>query len=209
MKDLLYYILSVLMLVNFSFSAKTQDTTLTFYPDTDQRWEKIFNNGEKTAENIYYADNTPWMTVKYTPNVEENWEWFHSNGNPYFKATIANDLLQGKYQIWYENGQLAESLNFKDNIEDGPAEFYHSNGQLAMKGLFSDGRMVGDWKFYDENGYPPTGMWEWKFAASQGNTRVKGLLIYGTPSGTWTNWATANQGRSNQKIFKRIYEKNW
>ena len=145
------------------------------------------------------------MTVKYDADSSENWKWFHENGNPYFKATIINDWLQGNYKVWYENGQLAESINFKDNVEDGPATFYHPNGQLAMKGIFSEGRMVGDWKFYDKNGNPPTGMWEWKFAASPDNIRVKGLLIYGRPSGTWTNWGTANQGRGSQLKYSQDY----
>jgi antitoxin component YwqK of YwqJK toxin-antitoxin module len=145
------------------------------------------------------------MTVTYSPDSKEDWKWYYDNGNPYFEATIVDNLLQGQYQIWYENGQLAESINFKDNLEIGIAEFFHPNGQMAMKGVFKDGEMVGEWQFYDEQGNPPTGMWEWKFAASPENLRVKGLLIYGNPSGEWMNWTTANQGQSNQKIFTKHY----
>jgi antitoxin component YwqK of YwqJK toxin-antitoxin module len=68
------------------------------------------------------------MTVQYDKASAENWKWYYDNGNPYFEATIVNDWLQGRYKIWYENGQLAEELFFKDNIEYGPA--------LDAKGIY-------------------------------------------------------------------------
>jgi hypothetical protein len=199
--------ISALISISFLFpNLNGQNTIVTTYPDTEQRWEKIYDNERKTAENFYYPDSSLWMTVTYSPDSEENWKSYYANGNPYFEVTIVNNLLQGRYRIWYENGQLAESINFKDNLEDGMAEFFHPNGQLAMKGVFKNGEMVGEWEFYDEAGNPPTGNWEWMFAASRENTRVKGLLIYGKPSGTWINWTTANQGKPNQNKFIKDYQ---
>ena len=75
-------------------------------------------NGKKVRENIYHKNDKEWMTVSYQKDRAENWEWYYDNGNPYFKATIVNDQLQGRYQVWYENGQLSEELYFSDNIEN-------------------------------------------------------------------------------------------
>lgn len=182
-----------------------QDTLLTNYPNSNQRWEKIYEQDEKVEEHIYYESRKNWMSVKYEGPKKEHWDWYYENGNPYFSATIIEDQLQGSYRIWYENGQLAESIVFRDNLEDGMAVFFHPNGQIAMKGRYSKGEMIGEWQFYDYNGQLPIGAWSWAFGASLENVRVKGQFSKGKPSGTWTYWATANQGRANQKVFSRQY----
>ena len=200
---------AILLIVTFlilGYWLSAQDTLMTTYPNSEQRWEKIFVNGEKSAENIYHEDNTPWMTVQYDPSNAENWKWYHETGNPYFKATIVNELLQGRYQIWYENGKLAEDLYFKDNMENGPAVFYHDNGQIAMKGTYKMGQMVGEWQFYDEYGNKPSGKWNWVFAASMQNVRIEGQLKDGRRTGTWIYRATANQGLSTQKRFREVFD---
>lgn len=181
--------------------ASAQDTTVIYYPNTDQRWEKIYRADQKMAENIYYPNEQPWMTVRYQPSEERQWKWYHDNGNPYFEATIIDDLLQGTYTIWYENGQVAERLFFRDNVENGPAQFYHSNGQLAMSGTYQDGKMVGIWQFYNSSGQLADGAWTWPFAASTNANRMEGQLQEGRRSGQWMYQGTANLGRANQLRF--------
>ncbi|MEL6656925.1 MAG: hypothetical protein AAFY48_11225 [Bacteroidota bacterium] len=201
--------LTLLLSLNFVYlmlSAQTIDTLLTYYPGTEQRWEKVYTDGQKTAENIYYTSDAPWMTVQYDAQEREAWKWYYDNGQPYFQATIVDDQLQGRYRIWYEHGQVAEDLYFTDHIENGPAIFYHPNGQVAMQGQYLDGEMVGDWLFFDEDGLPPNGDWSWPFAASLEHIRVQGQFTNGLPSGTWTYWATANQGLASQKVFQRVYD---
>lgn len=200
--------ISSLIVLIFIFYADlhAQDTLRTNYPNTNQRWEKIYDQGKKTAENIYHQNNLPWMTVQYTSDQVEEWKWYHENGNPYFQATIINDLLQGHYQIWYENGQLAESLFFVDNLENGIAHFYHLNGQLSMQGSYKMGKMVDDWQFFDEFGEPATGLWKWMFAASRASIRMEGLLRNGQPIGDWKYRTTADMGAPDQKVFTHALE---
>ncbi|MTB53520.1 toxin-antitoxin system YwqK family antitoxin [Lewinella sp. W8] len=192
----------LLILLFCGFAANAQDTLLTNYPNTQQRWEKIFLAGEKVAENIYHANGTPWMTVRYNEERDEQWKWFHANGEPFFAATIIDDQLQGTYRIWYENGQLAEKLNFVDNLEDGPATFYHPNGQLAMEGQYATGKMVGNWQFFAEDGTPAEGAWAWQFAALPEFTRLSGSLKSGMPVGTWTYRTTATPRNGRQIMLE-------
>ena len=183
----------------------SQDTIVSTYPNTQQKWEKVYQNGQKVAENIYHSNESPWMTVQYDPKSKEYWKWYYEDGTPYFEATIIKDRLQGIYRIWYENGQLAEEITFKDHLENGAASFYHSNGQLAMKGQYLQGQMTGQWQFFDQNGNTPTGRWQWKFAADSKNIRMKGQFQNGQPTGQWEYWTTANQGQANHKKFTRQY----
>ena len=183
-----------------------QDTLFTTYPNSNQTWEKIYMDGKIYKENIYHKNDEQWMTVQYEDSEIENWNWYYDNGNPYFRATIQNELLQGTYTIWYENGQVAEELIFVDNIEEGPAMFYYENGQLASTGNYSKGQMVGDWQFFDNTGQPFTGFWEWNFAASQNNARMQGKVSQGKPYGNWKYLSTANQGKASQIQFEHVLE---
>ncbi|MEM6345649.1 MAG: hypothetical protein AAF927_17285 [Bacteroidota bacterium] len=187
-----------IVLLSLVLSVSAQDTLLTQYPNTQQRWEKIFLAGQKVAENIYHENGTPWMTVQYDENRTENWKWFHANGNPFFEATIVNDKLQGSYRIWYENGQLAEQLDFVDQLENGPATFYYPNGQIAMKGQYIMGKMSGDWQFLAQDGSPAEGEWQWQFAALPKFTRLSGSLQNGLPIGKWVYYTTATPDDGQQ-----------
>ena len=75
-----------------------------------------------------------------------------------------------------------------------------------MKGEYANGAMIGEWNFFDENGHLPDGKWEWRFAASKENIRMKGQLVDGRPNGVWNYWATANQGRSDHKQFQVLFD---
>ena len=183
-----------------------QDTIVTNYPNTQQRWEKIFKNNQKVAENIFHSNGSPWMTVQYDNESVEHWKWYYADQQPYFEATILKDRLQGDYKIWYENGQLAESLTFKDNLENGLATFYHPNGQVAIQGQYKQGEMVGRWTFFDQNGKSPEGTWVWSFAAMPEDIRMIRQLKNGQPTGVWTYRTTSNQGKPYQKEFQKLYE---
>ena len=197
-------VLLILICAPFSFLS-AQDTLITNYPNSQQKWEKIYVDDQKIEERIYHNNGQAWMTAKYSEDRLEQWKWFFENGAPYFEATIIDDQLQGKYKIWYENGQLAEDLIFKNNLENGSAKFYHSNGQLAMQGQYKEGKMEGNWQFFDEDGATTNGPWIWKFAASMEHIRMNGELKKGTRFGQWTYRTTANQNQADQKVFKEIF----
>ena len=183
----------------------SQDTVKTTYPDSNLIWEKIYNEQSLSEESIYHANGNEWMTVDYASPTDQYWEWFYDDGKPYFKARILNDMLDGKYQIWYPNGQLAEEIIFDKNVENGPAYFYYKNGQLAMQGFYSNGKMTGEWMFYMPNGELANGQWTWYFAASPEVVRMKGFLKHGIRRGEWEYKSTANQNRPSQLTFKTTF----
>ena len=198
-----YVVWGMLSLIGLSLWG--QDTLLTNYPDTDQRWEKIYQDQQKVAENIYYTNGSPWMTVTYGQEKVENWKWYYENGNPYFFATILKDQLQGTYRIWYENGELAERLVFKDHLENGPASFFYEDGTLAAYGQYQEGKMIGEWRFFDEKGEPAQGAWEWRFAAALEKWRMKGKVVDGRPVGTWSYRHTASKRGVEQKKYQIVF----
>lgn len=190
----------------FCLAISAQDTIVKNYPNTDQRWEIVSLNGKKKKETIYHLNGESWMSASYDAQNRERWNWYHDNGNPFFKATIINDKIEGPYRIWYEDGQLAEELKFIDNLENGPARFYYPNGQLAMSGSYENGRMVGEWTFYDSKGQPANGEWKWFFAALPDQVRMQGNLINGRRTGKWTYDTTA--AGADKKTFTENFKMN-
>ena len=193
-------ILTIALVFLFCISLNAQDTVITNYPGTNQRWEKVFSQDEKIAENIFHANGTPWMTVKYDNQVED-WNWYHENNNPFFSATISNQKIEGNYTVWYENGQIAEELIFSNNLENGPAIFYYPNGQIAMQGQYELGEMTGEWTFFNPDGTPPDGSWEWYFAALPDDIRISGHLKNGRPVGMWKYSTTARKDKNYPSVL--------
>ena len=183
-----------------------QDTLVTQYPGTELPWLKVNDGPQKQSEFIYHANDQIWMQVRYEGETER-WDWYYDNGQPYFKATIIDNALQGLYQIGYANGQMAEVINFTDHIEDGSAWFYYPNGQLAMTGTYRDGEMMNDWVFYRASGSLADGPWQWLFAADSSRLRMKGEVRNGMMSGTWQYTSIANLGTSSEKNFTFVSDK--
>lgn len=58
----------------------------------------------------------------------------------------------GKWEKFYENGQLEFIGYCKKNEIHGSYQKYYSNGKLHIKGEFKEGYKTGRWVFLDENG---------------------------------------------------------
>tara|TARA_R110000744_G_scaffold77327_1_gene152710 strand:- start:261 stop:752 length:492 start_codon:yes stop_codon:yes gene_type:complete len=67
-------------------------------------------------------------------------------------ANLKDGKLDGPYEKYWDNGQLAQKANYVAGEWHGPAEGYHENGQLGMKVTYKDGEYDGLWEAYDENG---------------------------------------------------------
>ena len=191
------------LLLSVSFSLFAQDTLSTNYPDSKKVWKKVYSDSKKTQDLIYWENGREWMTARYDSADVEYWKWYHENGNPYWKATIIRDELQGVYKIWYESGQLAEEVIFLNHLEDGPAVFYYENGQIASTGNYENGKMVGHWQFYDQSGNSFDGQWSWPFAAETETNRMEGTIENGKRVGVWIYQTTAG-GKKRRKYSEQF-----
>jgi antitoxin component YwqK of YwqJK toxin-antitoxin module len=61
-------------------------------------------------------------------------------------------IRQGRFQAFYENGQIASEGQFDRNRESGLWRNFHENGQVAAEGHYQDGRKVGEWHYWDVAG---------------------------------------------------------
>ena len=68
------------------------------------------------------------------------------------RGKVIKGKLEGKWTIWFENGQLSAGAYYKKGELNGLYESYYQNGQLSLRGYYKNGKMVGEWEMYKEDG---------------------------------------------------------
>lgn len=77
---------------------------------------------------------------------------YHPNGQKYMEGAFKDELREGKWTSWYEDGTLWSEGDFKAGESHGMRTVYHPNGQLHYQGAFNEGERIGKWTFYNEEG---------------------------------------------------------
>lgn len=77
----------------------------------------------------------------------------HQNGAPYvvlYFDKVTDELM--KEEVFFSNGNLQWTGNYKNNIENGVWKFYHENGKLKAEETYLNGKEHGVSSQYDETG---------------------------------------------------------
>ena len=77
---------------------------------------------------------------------------YHPNGQKYMEGAFKDELREGKWTSWYDDGTLWSEAEFKAGENQGLFTVYHFNGQLYYKGAYNNGERIGVWIFFDESG---------------------------------------------------------
>ncbi len=104
------------------------------------------------------------------------WMYYHNNSNKIMtRETYDNEgRLQGKRIVYYENGQLAEEVNYEEGSIEGVSKWYslkgtvlkefvyennelhgiaknyNGKGEILTEGSYKRGKKTGVWKYYEE-----------------------------------------------------------
>ena len=78
-------------------------------------------------------------------------EW-HQNGQKKKQITYQDDNQEGIGLTWYENGQKSSEMFFEDHLPEGENKMWFENGQLKALAVFRQGKREGIVKGWYENG---------------------------------------------------------
>ena len=53
-----------------------------------------------------------------------------------------NQLMNGEYKMWHQNGQLSFSGNYKNNLKDGEFQEFNDSGVLQKTGIYKDRKLI-------------------------------------------------------------------
>ena len=142
--------------------------------------------------------------VKYVDDEKTQLEW---------KKNYKEGKLDGLSEEYNKNGQLEESVTYKEGEEEEEVKYtYYENGQLKKKETYKDGKKDGQWEEYGDNGQlwsketykdgKEDGQWEiYNVRYNDDDTLQRGSLFYkgtymdGKQDGQWEEY------HDNGKLF--------
>ncbi len=110
-------------------------------------------NGEGTFEN-YYDDMKVQETGKISGGLRVGtWELLSpTSENTILISNYVSGKLTGKFESYFENGELSSEGSMIDNKRDGEWKWYHENGLLETNITYIKGLKDGIQSFYDTQG---------------------------------------------------------
>jgi antitoxin component YwqK of YwqJK toxin-antitoxin module len=73
---------------------------------------------------------------------------YYPSGKIAEEISYLNNIKNGLYKSFSENGIILEQSIYKNNEYNGPATFKDAQGNVVSKGLFLNGKKSGIWQFF-------------------------------------------------------------
>jgi hypothetical protein len=118
------------------------------------------DNGEKVTGTVIFYELDPKSTksfkkslreVKDGKRINKGYEYY-PNGAILTEVTYDNNGLEsGTIKHYFENGQIAATIEYKNNKPNGISKIYNKSGIQTKEILFEDGTKVKEYEF-DETG---------------------------------------------------------
>ena len=113
------------------------------YPDGRKRWE-----AKKTSLARYSPSGQVELELK-----GRNEKAYHENGNLASERSWNGRVeADGKWSLWYSNGNLRQETDFEDGVRNGQVNIYYDNGVVAESGRYKDDQRDGVWITNTPNG---------------------------------------------------------
>jgi antitoxin component YwqK of YwqJK toxin-antitoxin module len=77
---------------------------------------------------------------------------YYDNGSLKAKGKKKNELKEGKWIFYFEDGKVFREIHFHNDIEEGEWKMWHANGALYLEQMKVHGESDGYWREYYEDG---------------------------------------------------------
>ena len=104
-----------------------------------------------------------------------------------------NNVLDGPYKSYFENGSIKSEGQFVNNKSTGIWKYYYQNGRLRMQGQVGNGKNIGQWDYYYENG----------------SMKMSGKLEQGKKDGYWIYYFKNNTIESEGNYHSGVKTGTW
>ena len=149
-----YYSTGELKAINIFRNDTLIDTAKDYYGNGNMRKLTIYDNLGNTTELFTYSYKGPLEVnrklIKDNEYDETNW---YANGQQKNKLKYrGNDVQDGSYTFYHENGVVEKVVPVKDGKASGAFKRYYDNGRVSSSTVFADGDVEGLDTDYYENG---------------------------------------------------------
>lgn len=129
-----------------------------YYEDKNLKSIMVYtNNGAEANATIYYPNGYIAAKGKYVNQEKEGkWQFFSAlnNGTLISEEEYLNGKKHGVCLKFYPDSTIAEKVCYSNDIENGEYLRYHEDGSLNFKSNYLDGKLEGTFEAFYENGNP-------------------------------------------------------
>lgn len=156
---------------------------------------KIFNEKDSIADVTFIA-STKKVISKGRMNGKRyigQWTFYHKNSTAKMIVENYNDegLLEGERFVYFKNGSVAESANYKNGELDGESKWFSEKNIVLRHTFYKGGELDGKTINYDSNG----------------NITSEGNYIKSQKKGIWKYYKggklTKEIDHTNNKVIKK------
>lgn len=97
------------------------------------------------------ADHRP-LSVAYYKGEDELRFQFNDNYTLNARGMVRNGMKTGRWEFFYANGEKMMEATYMDDVENGAYNSYRENGKPYFRGYYINGERASIWEFYDEDG---------------------------------------------------------
>ncbi|MCK0130186.1 toxin-antitoxin system YwqK family antitoxin [Flavobacteriaceae bacterium F08102] len=110
-----------------------------------------------------------------------------------FSLKPSEDTFDGFVTYYYKNGNVQQTVTFKNNLLQGARKDYYLNGRLKDHSIYDKGKRNGLWiSYYENSNISETGNYSnderegyWKEFHPNGKLKAEGVYIKGKKIGDW------------------------
>lgn len=117
---------------------------------------KSFNANNTIADVTFLASNGKVISKGKMDGKKYigTWLYYHNDSDKVMTKEVYNDkgLLHGEKFVFFENGQIAELLQYNNGKEEGNAKNFTEKGVVLKDFNFKQGKLHGPYKDYDPSG---------------------------------------------------------
>lgn len=109
--------------------------------------------GQRYKEKYYRNDQMMYQGIEDDDDIKQGiWQWWYDNGQLQEKGQYKHGIKIGTWKQWHSNGQLEYLCSFENGKENETCQEWHSNGQLSSKAKYIDGKIEGNYQEWHSNG---------------------------------------------------------
>lgn len=196
------------------------DPTFGTIPEGNIRIKSLWQQGKLHGAREHYS----FKGILYRKETYDNGdktgsysEYYVNNGQQKLAGELLKGAKTGQWQSWFEDGMLAASQEFKDDVLHGKSEQYYSNGQLKQQANYWQGKLDGKLSQYFQNGKPQSHeQWvkgqkegEASYFHNNGKLAEKGTFLRDRKEGLWQTFWTNGEKRTEGSYISNRESGDW
>ncbi|KPK87008.1 MAG: hypothetical protein AMS27_03730 [Bacteroides sp. SM23_62_1] len=145
-------------------------------------------DGISVYAELFYMNGAPAAEGKYYQNQKDSiWKYYSYYSNTLtYTETYLKGQKEGLSSIYYQNGQVAELIDWKANKKHGPWLQFYEDSTLRLSSQYKNDELDGTYKIFN----------------SSGKLMVMGQYVKNEPDGTWFYYDDEGQLK-----FELLYDK--